>query len=245
MDTKNRNEEIVKEHYRKQNSSKKLFGLLFIGLGTVWALKEGGVELPSWIFSWGLLLIFVGIINGVKHNFKLGGWLIPILIGAVFFVDEFYPMDNIHAFLWPVVLVAVGVIMIFKPKPKLDSSNVGFDNPDSSTDVELLDITTIMGGSEKNVVSQNFKGGSIVSFLGGSQINFLKADVQGTAVLSVTCVMGGSKLTIPSNWMVKSEVTAIMGGVEDKRLINDATDPDKILVLKGTALMGGIEIVSH
>lgn len=245
MGTKNKNEEIVNEHYRKQNSSKKLFGLLFIGLGTIWALKEGGVPLPSWIFSWGLLLIGVGLINGVKQNFKLGGWLIPTLIGVVFFTDEFYQLDNIHAFLWPAVLVAVGIIMIFKPKHKLESASTGSFDGKHATDVEFLDVTTIMGGSEKNVVSQNFKGGSIVSFWGGSEINFLNADIQGQAVLSVTCVMGGSKLTIPSNWLVKSEVTAIMGGVEDKRLINETADPDKILILKGTTLMGGIEIVSH
>tara|TARA_R110001592_G_scaffold363109_2_gene680423 strand:- start:112044 stop:112781 length:738 start_codon:yes stop_codon:yes gene_type:complete len=245
METKNTNEEIVNEHYRKQNSNKKLFGILLITLGSIWALKEGGVPIPSWIFSWGLLLIGVGLINGYKHNFKLGGWLIPILIGGVFFVDEFYPLTNMHAFLWPTVLVALGVIMIFKPKHKLGSNISSANDAQDATEVEFLDVTTVMGGSEKNVVSQDFKGGSIVSFLGGSQINFLNADVKGAAVLSVTCVMGGSKLIIPANWLVKSEVTAVMGGVEDKRLINTTADPDKILILKGTTLMGGIEIVSH
>lgn len=245
MYTKDKNEDIVSEHYRKQNSSKKLFGLFLIALGSILALKAGGIPLPSWIFSWGLLLIGIGIINGVKHNFKLGGWIILILIGGVFFADEFYPLDNMHAFLWPTVLVALGAIMIFKPKHKFGSSKDASFNPKNSTDVEFLDITTVMGGAEKNVVSPNFKGGSIVSFLGGSEINFLSADLQGPAVLSVTCVMGGSKLTIPSNWLVKSEVTAIMGGVEDKRLVSASADPDKILILKGTVLMGGIEIVSH
>lgn len=245
MNAKSNREEIINEHYRQQNSSKKLFGALFIIVGVIWSLKEGGVELPSWIFSWGLLLIAIGLVNGVKHNFKIGGWIIPVLIGIVFFADEFYPLDNVHAFLWPLVLVSVGIIMFLKPKHKIGSQNHTNFKGKENTEVEFLDVTTIMAGSEKNVVSQNFKGGSITSLLGGSEINFLNADLNGTAVLSVTCIMGGSRLTIPSNWLVKSEVTSIMGDVEDKRLIHETADPDKVLILKGTAIMGGIEVVSH
>lgn len=245
MDTRNKNEEMIHQHYKKQNSGKKMFGLLLVGVGVVWALRQGGVPLPEWIFSWGLLLIAVGLVNGYKHNFKLGGWLIPLLIGVVFFADEFYPMNNVHAFLWPMVLVAFGLIMIFKPKHKTEHFKSSSFTNKSETDIEYLEMTTVMGGAEKNVMSQNFKGGNVISFLGGSEINFLKADIQGTAILDVTCVMGGSKLTIPANWLVKSEVTAIMGGVEDKRLINDAADVDKVLIIRGTTLMGGIEILSH
>lgn len=243
MERVNKHEDTIKQHYQKQNAGKKMFGLLLVGVGVIWALREGGVPLPSWIFSWGLLLIAIGLVNGFKHNFKLGGWLIPLLIGGVFFADEFYPMDNIHAFLWPMVLVAFGLIMIFKPKHKAE--NFSNSSTTGSTDIEFLEMTTVMGGAEKHVMSQNFKGGNITSFWGASDINFLKADINGTATLDVTCVMGGSKLTVPANWLVKSEVTAIMGGVEDKRLINDVTDVDKVLIIKGTALMGGIEILSH
>jgi predicted membrane protein len=245
MDTRNKNEEMINEHYKKQNSGKKMFGLLLVSIGAIWAMKEGGVPLPDWIFSWGLLLIAVGLVNGFKNNFKLGGWLIPLLIGGVFFADEFYPMDNIHAFLWPLVLVAFGLIMIFKPKHSAQNCSKSAFTSKGETDIEFLEMTTVMGGAEKNVMSQNFKGGNVTSFLGGSEINFLKADLHGTAILDVTCVMGGSKLTVPANWLVKSEVTAIMGGVEDKRLINDAADLDKVLIIKGTTVMGAIEIVSH
>lgn len=245
METENNNQEIIKGHYQKQNSSKKLFGLIFIAAGTLWALREGGVDMPSWLYSWGLLLIAIGLVNGFKHNFKLGGWLIPTLIGAVFFADEFYPLNNVHAFLWPMVLVAVGVIMIFKPKQKFTDMKGGPFADKGVNDQDYVEVTTIMAGAEKKIVSQNFRGGEVTSILGGSELNFLNADLKGVAILNVTCVMGGSKLTIPSNWLVKSEVTAIMGGVEDKRLLDVDANPDKVLILKGTALMGGIEVISH
>ena len=72
-----------------------------------------------------------------------------------------------------------------------------------------------------------------------------QADIKGTAILEITTVFGGTKLIVPSNWEVKSEAVTIFGGLEDKRnmqtIINNS---DKILVLKGTVLFGGIEIKS-
>lgn len=249
METSNTNTKM-KSHYRKQDVSKKLFGLLFIGAGSIWALRVGGVELPSWLYSWGLLLIAIGLINGAKHQFRVGGWLIPTLIGVVFFADEFYPLDNVQNFIWPLVLVAVGFVMFFKPKGRHQHRN---RNRNRASSVEVYDeinedhvsLTTIMAGAEKNVTSNDFKGGDITSILGGNEINFLNADINGTAVLDVTCIMGGSKLTLPANWLVKTEVTSIMGGIEDKRFVDTDSDPSKVLILKGTAIMGGIEIVSH
>jgi len=48
---------------------------------------------------------------------------------------------------------------------------------------------------------------------------------------------------VPSHWMVKSEIVTIFGGVEDKRVMSTVIDtPDKVLILKGTVIFGGIEI---
>jgi hypothetical protein len=45
---------------------------------------------------------------------------------------------------------------------------------------------------------------------------------------------------------VRQDIAAIFGGVEDKRDTRSViTVQNKILVLKGTAFMGGIEIASY
>jgi predicted membrane protein len=116
------------------------------------------------------------------------------------------------------------------------------DNPVSSLD--YLDVTAVLGGSKKIIVSKNFQGGEILTFMGGTEINLVQADIQGRAVIDVTQVMGGIKLVVPANWTVISEMAVIMGGIDDKRLLH-APAPDKILVIKGTSLMGGMEINSY
>jgi hypothetical protein len=53
-------------------------------------------------------------------------------------------------------------------------------------------------------------------------------------------MMGGIVLRIPEDWAVVSNVTAILGGVDDKT--RPLVEPVGTLVLEGLALMGGIEI---
>lgn len=110
--------------------------------------------------------------------------------------------------------------------------------------LDFLNVTAVLGGSKKIVVSKNFQGGDILTFMGGVEINLVQADIQGRALLEVTQIMGGIKLIVPANWTVISDMTVIMGGIDDKRLVQAPTR-DKILVLKGASIMGGLEIKSY
>ncbi|HZH94371.1 MAG TPA: LiaF domain-containing protein, partial [Flavisolibacter sp.] len=103
----------------------------------------------------------------------------------------------------------------------------------------------VFGGIKKIVLSKNFKGGDLVNFMGGSEINLTQADFSGRIRIETTNVFGGTKLIVPPTWDVQSEVVAVFGGVDDKRqLIGTGVDPNKVLVIEGTCIFGGIEIRS-
>ncbi|HMG67070.1 MAG TPA: LiaF domain-containing protein, partial [Chitinophagaceae bacterium] len=111
---------------------------------------------------------------------------------------------------------------------------------------DYIDSTSIFGGIKKNVISKNFKGGDITNIMGGSEIDLTQADINGTVTIDLTQIFGGTKLIVPSNWQVKTQMAAIFGGVEDKRSLQNVTiDPNKKLVLDGTSIFGGIEIRSY
>ena len=110
-----------------------------------------------------------------------------------------------------------------------------------------FDATSIFGGVKKNVITKDFKGGEVTSIFGGSEVNLSQADITGRAILDVTALFGGSKIIVPSNWQVNSDgLTAIFGALEDKRAImaNPVTDNNKVLVISGVVMFGGIEIKS-
>lgn len=115
---------------------------------------------------------------------------------------------------------------------------------DEANREDYVETISIFGGVRKNIVSKTFKGGEITCVLGGAEVNFMQADINGRVVLEVTQVLGGAKLLIPSNWDVQPEMIAILGGIEDKRQVNNNISPDKILVIRGTCVLGGIEIKS-
>ena len=111
---------------------------------------------------------------------------------------------------------------------------------------DFLSSTSVFGGVKKNIISKNFQGGEIVTFLGGAEINLSQADIQGRVILDVTQVLGGTKIIVPPHWDVISEVAAVFGGVEDKRFLQPGViDHNKVLIIRGTSLLGGIDIRSY
>jgi hypothetical protein len=107
---------------------------------------------------------------------------------------------------------------------------------------DYIDSTAFFGGVHKKIVSKNFKGGDIVTIMGGTEIDLSQADITGTVRLDVVQIMGATKIIVPAHWEVRTDVTAIFAGFEDKRQQPTVNNPDKILLIDGTSLFGGIEL---
>jgi hypothetical protein len=111
---------------------------------------------------------------------------------------------------------------------------------------EYIEINAVFGGVKKLILSKNFRGGELNSFMGGSELNLMQADILQPVVLEVHNVFGGTKLIIPANWDVRNEVTAIFGGIDDKRSIHaNMPDANKTIILKGACIFGGIEVANY
>ncbi len=136
--------------------------------------------------------------------------------------------------------------------PKKESNNPGnkeFDKADyyqhSNTKDDLLDANSVFGGIKKVVYSKNFKGGFISCVFGGFEIDLMNADIDGEATIDVNLVFGGGKILVPSHWNVRIEIEPLFGGVEYKNPDNPIFSPDKLLIIKGLCLFGGLEIKSY
>jgi predicted membrane protein len=217
-------------------------GLIIVLVGSALLLRQLDVPLPDELFSPFTLLIAIGLFAGIRSNFKGIGWLIPILIGSFFLAGDLLDEYSVRRFFWPMVIIAIGLYMILRPKKKDKLwGDTGVSNE------EHFDATSIFGGVKKNVITKDFKGGDVTSIFGGSEINLTQADINGRAELDITTLFGGCKIIVPSNWQVTSDdLTAILGALEDKRAImaNPSPDPNKVLVIKGVVMFGGIEIKS-
>lgn len=261
--------EEVKNEVRSNNTNRICGGLIIIGVGLVFLLRNFGVYIPDWIFSWHILLIIIGLLIGYKRNFNGPGWIILILVGAFFTAKAVIGFD-IAKYYFPMIFIALGLLLLFKPKrsafdrdrrckarwkrrmrrkyanmgdftmPGEDQNNPEVAPVDKN---DILDSISIFGGNQHKVYSRNFKGGDVIAVFGGADINLTQADFDGVIKLDVVAVFGGVKLVVPAGWEVKSEVTAIFGGLDDKRTLGVVeTEPRKVLIIEGVAMFGGVEI---
>ncbi len=281
----------INDRIRRRHSGGRVWVPLgLVVVGGLLLLRQMGIGLPDWIFSWQILLIVIGIFSGLAHAFRGPGWLIMILIGTFFFMDQMIPDLNIHRFIWPAIIIVVGLIMLIRPKRPYWADHDWHDrwhrrdwdrwqrrrqrrgypgfmntppNPGVETDAntgstrdegsgsrnfsseDYIDATAVFGGINKNIISKNFKGGDITIFMGGAEINLSQADIQGTASLDITQIMGGTKLIVPSNWEVRTQLTSVFGNIEDKRQNIGITNHQKVLIIDGTSVFGGIEIKNY
>lgn len=243
----------MKIEYKDTYQTKKgpvFIGVFVLSIGLLLFAKALGIAIPDWIMSWEMLIIGISLLIGIKKRFARGFWMILLLVGIVFISEDIFPGILISTFIWPIALIILGIWLITSPKSKKKWQQ-NFLNKDFAcyketiTDSnDLIEITSLLGGVKKSNHSQNFKGGTLTATMAGIELNLLHADIQEKAILDLNIVMGGIKLLIPSHWMLDNQVVAVMGGIEDERMNISNIDASKILILTGTATMGGIEIKS-
>lgn len=251
---------------KEQNSegSKVIAGVIIVAVGVALLLRNIGFLLPNWLFTWPMILILVGIYTGFKHNFKNNSWLIVTGIGAFFLIQKFIPSLHLEPFFWPLIIIAIGIMYILNPGRKswTNQKQIGNDNTlvnNSSTSwqgftknktVDSNDefkISSIFSGVKRNIITKNFKQGQITCIFGGAEIDMTQADMQEeTSVIRLDVAFGGVEILVPANWVVQNEIQGMFHGVEDKRYNNVASiDANKILILRGSCLFGGVEIKSY
>jgi predicted membrane protein len=248
---------------RKRTHGRIWTGFLLLVIGVLLFVKTANLFFfPAWFFTWPVLLIILGLFSGLKHRFRGGFWFILILVGGFSLMNDLNPNLNLDRYEWPAIFMVLGLMFILRPrKSRWRSRRAYWTNcerqesyaynpqPQEETNPgdrrDFVDVTAVFGEVKKNVMSKTFRGGDIVSFMGGSKIDMSQADFQGRVRIDVTNIFGGTKLVVPPTWDVQSDVTALFGGVDDKRKVEGVqTNPEKVLVLDGTCLFGGIEIRS-
>ena len=247
--------------FKNRDGSRIAGGLILVAVGGALLMRNMGYFLPAWLFTWPVILILIGIYSGIKHNFRNNAWIILIGLGSFFLADRFTDIDLEPAF-WPLIIIGIGILFILRPGKKKYLNTQQDINPETAgitaTDTwhstgetspgknDYLRIDSLFSGINRSVVSKNFQGGRISCVFGGAEIDLLQADITGNVILKVDLVFGGAKLLVPSHWTVISEVDGIFQNVEDKRRYNASVtiDPSKVLVLKGSAVFGGVEIKS-
>lgn len=253
-------------NFSNNESGRIVGGLILVAAGAFLLLRNMGFFLPGWLFTWPIILILVGIYSGFKHNFRNNSWLILIAVGGFFLVSRFIPSLSLEPLFWPLVIIGLGVAFILRPRrsrwedfkkdtdynqwksvPGSSFQEPAGDTPSNIDSNDFLVARSVFSGIKRNIVTKNFQGGTVSCVFGGAEFDLSQADFTGQVVLKLEMIFGGSKFILPSNWTVQNEIDGVFHGVDDKRKwhTDAGSNPAKILILRGSAVFGGIEITSY
>ncbi|RDC54522.1 hypothetical protein DU508_21385 [Pedobacter chinensis] len=122
----------------KKNQAEKQLGLgiLIVVIGSVFLLRNSGIDIPRWILSWHTIMLGAGLWIGYRRNFQGGGWLALTIIGAIFTLKHIVVFDfELSRITTALVLIALGLYVILKPKKVTTFKNYGQANQSDFKDL--------------------------------------------------------------------------------------------------------------
>lgn len=223
-----------------------IVGLLFLG-------RNFGIidyDLFDILVSWQMLLVVIGIVNLIKQHFF--GGMITIAIGVYFLLPEIAGITGEWVRMsWPVLLILVGIMILFKPKRHRFNNHWDGGRPEyakevySSEDGFVVSDNTF-GSVQQIVLDPVFRGARIKNTFGGTVLDLRRSKLEAPQTfIDIDCTFGGVEIYLPSDWNLQTQIDALIGGCDDKRY-NTSVEIDKehALIVRGKVSFGGIEFKS-
>lgn len=238
--------EMRHEHHHL-TSNRAVIGVVLVLAGMFLVMRNTGFFpdfIDQVIFSWPMLLVIIGLIMTLGSSEKTGG-VIVMAVGAFFMIPLIF-RETFHMYnmFWPSIFIIVGIIFIVSRR----TWGPGTAATKGVSSDDYVDYVNIFSGGERQVTTQNFRGGKITSIFGGIELDLTKAQLTpGDSVIEIACIFGGATLIVPDNWYITIEVTPVLGGFSDSRKLSPGrtVDPSRHLIIKGAVVFGGGEIKSY
>jgi len=246
---------------RNRNRQRNTVAQMIVGAGVILAgflfliNNLGWIHFDMEVHFWPFILMIVGcsILAKAPQRGSSAAFagIFMIGFGAVSLLNGLGLIYISWNTLFPIGIIGLGLLMVFRANKRTRQSAAAEDLADGHADSFLnvdegqtservLDLTAILGGVNRKVVTQDFRGGDLTSLMGGIELDMRTASMNGTAVLNVFAIMGGVSIKVPTDWTVELEGTPILGGFDEKTM--EPKDASKRLIVRGTAIMGGVDI---
>ena len=216
-------------------------GVALVVAGVLLLLHTTGIAdlggFAKWIPS---LFILLGLVLIVANRFRRIAF--PVIMIVVASIVQLSLLDIDAMILWPVALIAIGVVILFGVgRRRRRDKGAGTDSANVSVAVED-GASTVMGSSDLRLMASDLNDTEFSTVMGESKLDL--RDIERSALpaeLSVTCVMGEVKVRVPSDWTVKIANSTVMGESKDDRR-SAATAAEADLTITGSVVMGSLKV---
>ena len=224
---------------RPQNTAQLILGLAIVAAGLLFTLDNLHIlHARAYVHFWPTVFIVIGIAHlaqGRTSGGKMGG-LIWIAIGVVLMGSQNGWWHVRIRDLGPIVLVFFGGRIIWQ------TLNPGRTRDVAAESESTVSAFAVMGGFDRKVVSEGFRGADLTALMGGGKLDLRDATFAGgEAIVNVFALMGGFDIRVPDTCRVVIEMMPFMGGIDDKTR-TPASPSASRLIVRGFVMMGGVTI---
>lgn len=183
---------------------------------------------------WPVVLIAIGIVKLTQPGSHLLAGL--LLLGGLWIL--LFNLEVIHFTIfdfWPLILIGIGLSMVVRGARPREAG---------PTPSERGGATVVLGERVIVPAQRPYRGGRVAAFLGSCQLDLTNAEFQREepAVVEAIAFWGSVSIFVPEGCEVIGELMPVMGGFDTKT--GPVTEPRRQLVVRGLALMGGVEVKS-
>ena len=222
-------------------STQALTGLIVVVIGILLLLGTTGIydvgRLWRYVPS---LFVVLGLWALVQSDFRnvTGPVILIIVAGTVQLLALDLITGGTIAAWWPLLIVLFGLSILwghYRRRGRVPS-----------VEGEDFDLLGVFGGTERQVTSQSFRGGTATALFGGVEVDLRDATIADRpAVVTATALFGGVELHVPDEWEVHLDALPVFGGVDDERM-RRPVEPDRPegpdLIVTGFVAFGGISV---
>ncbi|RPJ61975.1 MAG: hypothetical protein EHM23_05015 [Acidobacteria bacterium] len=236
-----------------------IFGGFVIIVGFLFLMDNLGLIYAGSFFDyWPSVFIIIGLVRVAQADSGPGRMVgfIFALVGFLWILDNLGAFEFSLARLWPLLLILIGLVIIWKSLARTAPAARTLSTSDStagaekelpwppasaSADGEVVQGVAVLGAFKRVTNTQNFRGGSLTAFMGGCEVDLREASMSSSPiVIDIFAVWGGVELKVPADWVVELRGLPILGGFDDKT--RHPREQLKRLIVKGMVIMGGVEI---
>ena len=221
----------MKRNRINNNDGGMIFGFIILAVGVLILLRKLDVFYPDWLLSWPMILIGVGVITLVKHEFKSFFGIMMLGLGMYFLLEREFNFDfGVQRFIFPIALIFVGIYLITQKRKEQqalsdiqDKINSKSTPPATSSEYSKTEDTSSF--------SSQASGGKSYAGMSG---------VSGTSYSDRVSIMSGINKRMLTKDFQGGKLTAAFGGID---LDLTQSDFSGIVNLQVDVIFGAIKLV--
>lgn len=219
------------------NKSSTTVGAIIILFGVFLLLNnlDLGFLFPSWLFSFPMILIIIGLVIGINSKFEKKSSFILLTIGGIFLLRKIFDNFNPFQVLLPAIAIVIGIYIINRnrkaptiPTPP-EKTPPPHPTDEFDWDRRVVDLTDDTGANTQNSSHQNTGHSGAYNQFQYAE-NYLKVDA----------IFGNSNKIILSKNFLGGTITNIFGSSVINLLQADLSQP---VVIDTFQLFGSTKII--